>query len=52
MTCFVTQTSAICAACDPTASTVETIRPTRYGLRNPSRRTKVVRYGTALTDPG
>src|SRR5438067_11925988 len=45
----VTQTSAICAACDPTASSTETARPTRYGRRNPSSRTNVERYGTALT---
>ena len=48
----VTQTSAICAACEPTARTIETTSPTRYGRRKPSRRTKVARYGTALTDSG
>ena len=41
------QTSAICAACEPTASTIETMSGRRYGRRKPSRRTNVARYGTA-----
>jgi hypothetical protein len=45
----VSQISAICAACDPTASTIDTTSETRYGRRKPSRRKNVLRYGTALT---
>jgi hypothetical protein len=39
----VTQMRAICAACEPTASTIERISPARYGLRKPSSRLKVER---------
>ena len=49
ITCFVTQTSAICAPWDATASTIETTSETRYGRRKPSSRKNVRRYGTALT---
>src|SRR5579862_1314222 len=45
----VTQISAICAACEPTASTTENASPRRYGLRKERSRAKVLRYGTALT---
>jgi hypothetical protein len=37
--------SAIWAACDPTARKIETISENLYGLRKPSRRTNVRRYG-------
>jgi hypothetical protein len=39
----VTQTSAIWAACEPQASTIETASETLYGLRKPSRRANVCR---------
>src|SRR5215471_9667889 len=45
----VTQMSAIWAACEPTASTIETTSPRRYGRRNERSRPNVRRYGTALT---
>ena len=43
----VIQTRPICAACEPTASTIETTRETRYGFRKPSSRANVRRYGEA-----
>ena len=49
ITCPVSQKRAICAACEPTASTIETTRERRYGRRNPSRRKNVRRLETALT---
>jgi hypothetical protein len=39
---------AICAPCDATARMIETTSPIRYGLRNPSSRAKVTRYGVLL----
>src|SRR5690348_4102376 len=45
----VTQTSAICAACDPIASAQDTARPARYGFRKPIRRKKVVRCRAGST---
>jgi hypothetical protein len=36
---------AIAAAWEPTASRIETMSDHLYGLRNPSRRTNVSRYG-------
>ena len=39
----ITQTSAICAACEPQASTIETTRETLYGFRKPSSRANVRR---------
>ena len=46
----VIQTSAIWAACEPTARTIETTSATRYGRRKPSRRTNVapIRDGAHL----
>src|SRR5262249_23833567 len=45
----VTQMSAICAVCDPTASTAEITRPRLYGRRKERSRANVRRYGTAFT---
>jgi ubiquinone/menaquinone biosynthesis C-methylase UbiE len=42
----------IAAAWEPTARTIETIRETRYGLRKPSRRKNVWRYGTVVATVG
>ena len=39
---------AIAAACEPTARTIETISDHSYGLRKPSRRTNVSRYGAVV----
>ena len=43
------RTIAIAAACESTARIVDTSSDQRYGLRKPSRRTNVRRYGTSLT---
>jgi hypothetical protein len=43
ITCFVTQISAICATCDPTASRIEASSESLYGRRKPSSRKNVRR---------
>src|SRR2546421_5539980 len=48
ITFFVTQISATCAACEATASAIETPSPTRYGVRKPSSRKNVVRFAGAV----
>src|SRR5580765_5561919 len=42
----------IAAAWEPTARMIEMTRETRYGLRNPSRRKNVWRYGTVVATVG
>src|SRR5919109_1759360 len=45
ITLCVTRTSAMEAACDAAASTIETASDHRYGTRNLSRRPRIRRYG-------